>query len=89
MVKICENTIEMVKMTLYNNGDKSRYQDIEMVNINTGKTLKMAVIAPIDFFTVIRAIMYEESLCNFIVAVGDSWSEEVLTDMIEQVVGEE
>ena len=86
MVKICENTIEMVKMTLYSNNNKQSYQEIEMVNIDNGKALKRKIVAPVDFFTIASAIMYEIYLCEFINSTGMTWCSEVLESMIEVLV---
>ena len=89
MVKICENTIEMVKIELYSNGDKNSYQVIKMTNVNTGESLERKSIAPVDFYTIATAIMSEEYLCEFINYVWTTWSSGVLEDMIEELCNDE
>lgn len=44
------------------------------------------MIAPVDFFTITSAILCEVELTDFIDAVGDTWSANLLEDMINEII---
>ena len=81
MIKICENTLEGVTISLYSDGNENRHQTLEM---SCGKrTETTGVIAPVDFFTISSAIMCNKTLTGFVEDIIGTWCETVLKDMVE------
>lgn len=82
-VKICENTIENMKFELFVNENANGYQTIK---ISTNGAVKQGdIIAPVDYYTVISAIMFSDNLDAFISATNDIWGANTLENMINEL----
>lgn len=84
--KICENTIENLTFEIYTNNNKRAYQTLTITDTKYGTQKTTNLIAPVDFFTITSAILCETQLCDFIDAVGDTWSAKMLEDMINEII---
>ena len=84
---ICGNTIEGITMQLSSNNMKKTYQKISMTNTETSKHQSRCIIAPVDFYTVSTAIMCNTKITGMMDDFENTWSEEALKQMLEEVGG--
>ena len=84
---ICENTIEGINMQLKSNHLKKSYQEIQMTDVETSNHQRRCIIAPVDFYTVASAIMCNTKLSDVVEDFKDTWSENALKQMLEEVGG--
>ncbi len=69
---VCKNTVEGFTFRLYTNGNKKSYQRLEIEY--KGVTRPTNRIAPVDFFTIINAIVHRETIDEMINDFYDTWA---------------
>lgn len=84
--KICENTIENLTFELFTNNHKRAYQTLRITDTEYGTQKTTNMIAPVDFYAIISAILCTDQLCDFIDAVSGTWSANMLEDMINEII---
>ena len=88
-IKICERTIESVRISLFTNGDNNRLQLIEVCHVEALNLEASRCIHPIEFLDVVNAIINNKSLSEVIEAVGHTWSANTIKNMINSVCEDE
>ena len=83
--KICENTIENLTFEIYTNNNKRAYQTLTITDTKCSTKRTTNMIAPVDFYDIISAILCTDQLCDFIDAVSGTWSANMLEDMINEI----
>ena len=76
---ICENEIENVNFKLMSNDDNKQYQQLFVENEEMNDII---LIAPCDYFTVVSAVMFSETLEEVKERFSTTWSEYAVNDYI-------
>ena len=84
-IKICERKIEDLKFEVYSDGKTTTFQKITITNTETDKQISRNIIAPIDYYTIVSAILFEETLTGFTEAIKSTWSIDVIKEIITEL----
>ena len=76
---VCENKIENVTFKLSSNDDKKQYQQLFVENEEMNDIIP---IAPCDYFTIINAIMFSETLEEVKERCSRTWAEYAVNSYI-------
>lgn len=80
---VCENEIENVNFKLMSNDDKKKYQQLFVENKEMNDIIP---IAPCDYFTVINAVMFSETLEEVKERFSRTWSEDNVNGYINYII---
>lgn len=79
---ICENEIENVNFILMSNDDEKKYQELFVENDKMDEVIQ---VAPCDYFTVINAIMFSETLEEVKQRFNGTWAEDNVNGYINYI----
>ena len=76
---VCENEIENVNFKLSSNDDKKQYQQLFVEHEEMNDIIP---IAPCDYFAVVSAILFSETLAEVKERFSRTWSEHAVNSYI-------
>ena len=85
-VKFYEKTIQNLKFELFTNDNKKSWQKIVVSNVETGKSQYGFQIAPVDLFTVVNALNFQDTIDGVLSDFKDTWTFEVLEFIVKDVI---